>query len=346
LIIEGITREVQERKLTEATTEQELQALLQIVDAVAAGDLTQRCDEKDTTLGRIGRSLNGMMTRFAKILAEVRDAAHSVSTAATEILTEANQITNGAQHSGNQVQNTMSSVQQMTTSMSVVSQHADESEKRARSVLEHARVCDIAMDSAHQAISNINAAVLETTSKMHLLEERSEEIFAIVELIEKIAKQSRLLSLNAAIQASQAGEAGRGFVVVAEELRHLADSSTQATKDVTESLNGLVNGTHPVVEALAHAKQEATGGRKLSEQARASLHEISTLILSLTNASAQIAKASREQTQTTETVATAMKSIAKITIQSTASSIETTKTVETLVALAERLNHAIARFKV
>jgi methyl-accepting chemotaxis protein len=109
------------------------------------------------------------------------------------------------------------------------------------------------VDAAYVAMNKIDSAVLETAEKMRLLERRSREIFEIIGLIEEIATQSKLLSLNAAIEAAQAGDAGRGSAVVADEVRRLADSSTQATKEVARSIEAIVKETQGVIVAMERA---------------------------------------------------------------------------------------------
>jgi len=230
--------------------------------------------------------------------------------------------------------------------MGQVSRNAESSAERAGLVLEHVSQGDSCVDAAYVAMTKIDSAVLGTAEKMRLLERRSGEIFEIIGLIEEIATQSKLLSLNAAIEAAHAGEAGRGFAVVADEVRRLADSSTQATKDVSQRIQAIVQETQAVLVAMENAMREVKEGRALSERARASLHEISTLVRDSAQLSMQIAGASREQAQATRHVAEAMQTISNITIESAAGANETNKAVQDLVSLSDQLNRAISRFKI
>jgi methyl-accepting chemotaxis protein len=180
---------------------------------------------------------------------------------------------------------------------------------------------------------------------MKILEKRTGEVFEIIGLIEEIASRSTLLSLNAAIEAAHAGDAGRGFAVVAEEVRRLADRSGEATKNVAAIVEGMVEEVKGVLNAMQAAMREVKQGRALSEQARGSLREVSTLVQDSVALASQISGASREQVQATTTVAEAMQTISNVSLESTAGANETTKAVGDLVRLSEQLNQAISRFK-
>jgi methyl-accepting chemotaxis protein len=202
------------------------------------------------------------------------------------------------------------------------------------------------VDATYLGMTRIDAAVTQTAEKMRLLEQRSQEIFEIIGLIEEIASQSKLLSLNAAIEAAHAGDAGRGFGVVADEVRRLAESSTQATKNVSERIDAMLQEMETVRQATENAMREVRDGRALSEQARQSLREISTLVQDSVNLASQISGASGEQVEATKTVAEAMQTIADVTAQSAMGAKETTKAVQDLVQLSGRLTHAISRFQI
>jgi twitching motility protein PilJ len=194
-------------------------------------------------------------------------------------------------------------------------------------------------------MTRIDSAATQTAEKMKILEKRTGEVFEIIGLIEEIASRSTLLSLNAAIEAAHAGDAGRGFAVVAEEVRRLADRSGEATKNVAAIVEGMVEEVKGVLDAMQAAMREVKQGRALSEQARGSLREVSTLVQDSVALASQISGASREQVQATTTVAEAMQTISNVSLESTAGADETTKAVGDLVRLSEQLNQAISRFK-
>ncbi len=313
---------------------------------MAQGDLTQRGVEGDDTLGRIARSTNKMLQGFASILDDVYDAAFAMSSSSSEILAAANQIAKGAQYGTDQVESTSAAVEEMAASMGQVSRNAVASSEKARLVLEHVQKGERAVSEVHRGTARIDEAATETAEKMRLLEERSGEIFEIIDLIEDLAAQSELLSLNAAIEAAHAGDAGRGFAVVAEEVRRLADRSKEATRRVSTIVDAMVGEVKTALGAMEHAMHEVKDGRTLSSQAIESLGEISALVRGSADLSAQISSAAREQAEVTTTVASSMQSLANVTHESAAGAQSTSIAVMDLVKLSEQLTAAISRFRI
>ncbi len=342
----GISKDITERKVLEDKLEQDLNAFLEFVSAVAKGDLKRRGVEGEDTLGRIAASVNQMVEGFSEILGEVRDTAFSVSTSASEILAAAMQIAKGAQYGSDEVHSTTAAVEEMATSMALVSRHAEQSTESAGQVIAHVRDGGEAVDATAKGMTRIDGAVSVAAEKMRQLEKRSKRIFEIIALIEEIATQSNLLSLNAAIEAAHAGEAGRGFGVVAEEIRSLADRSREATKDVTQIVEGIVDETHQVLAAMENGLAEVATGHGLSQRAQRSLDEIQALMRASAALIDQISHAAHEQVVATQTVSRAMQTIANVTHESSAGANETTKAVKDLVQMSEQLNRAIGRFKI
>jgi PAS domain S-box-containing protein len=342
----GISKDITERKLAEERLEQDLKRFLEVVSVVAQGDLTQRGAEGDDTLGRIARAMNKMSEGFAAILGGVYDAAFAMSSSSTEILAAATQIAKGAQYGNEQVELTLAAVEEMAASMTQVSKNAVSSSDKARLALDHVQHGERAVNEVHAGTARIDDAATETAGKMRLLEERSGEIFEIIELIEDLAAQSQLLSLNAAIEAAHAGEAGRGFAVVAEEVRRLAQRSKEATQRVSAIVDAMVGEMKTALSAMEHAMREVKTGRALSGQAIDSLGEITALVQDSANLAAQISSAAREQAEVTKTVAGSMQSLANVTHESAAGANSTSTAVGDLVKLSEQLIAAISRFRI
>ena len=346
LVLEELAHDMAERRDAEENLARELQAFLAVVDAASEGDLTRRGSASQETLARISTSVNGMLQQFSTILAEVRSAAELVTQSSTEILTAATAIASGAERSSDQVQASTVSVEEMSASMDAVWKNAADSAEGTRLILEHVRHSDASVGAAHEAMARIDAAVQSTAEKMRLLETRTEKISEVIGVIESIAKRLKLLALNASITAAQAGEAGRGFAVVADEVRRLAESSTAAVAEVASRVEGIVSDTQPAIESMEKAMAEVVEGRTVSEQARGSLREVSSLIQASAGISSQIAAASREQAQATKLVAQAMQAVSMHTSRSTTNAREASVSVRRLVTLAEQLDRAVSRFKI
>ena len=239
-----------------------------------------------------------------------------------------------------------SAVEQMAATMAQVSRNAEASAGSARQVLEQVRLSDSSVTATVEGMASIDASVASATGRMKALEQRSREIFEIIGLIEEIATQSNLLSLNAAIEAAHAGAAGRGFGVVADEIRRLADRSKQATADVGRIVEGLVEETRQALEAISEVQSGVASGREHSTRARRGLDEISVLVRGSVQRTEEISVAAREQADTTRVVAGAVQAIADVSRQSSLGAQESTVAVGGLVASAEQLARTIAQFHI
>jgi PAS domain S-box-containing protein len=342
----GISKDITERREAEEKLGRDLSSFLAVVSDVAQGNLTLRGKEGEDTLGRIASSVNQMLVHIATLLTEARDAAFSVSTAAAQIFAATSQIARGAQYGSDQVHSASSAVDEMAASMARVSENATSSSASAGQVLQHVRRGDGLMSAFFLGMTRIDVSVMETADKMKLLEKRSREVFEIIRFIEEIASQSNLLSLNAAIEAAHAGEAGRGFGVVADEIRRLADRSTEATRAATVVVEGIVGETRAVLDAMQGSMSEVKNGRHLAEQSQESLKEISGLAQKSVELTSDISASASEQALATRTVADAMQAIVNMTLESSLGAAETTKAAKDLVALSEHLTQAIARFRI
>jgi methyl-accepting chemotaxis protein len=342
----GLREERDLRREAQERLHRDLEAFHEIAGKVADGDLTLRGDEGDTTLGRIARSVNHMLERFCGILTEVRDAAFSVSSASAEIHSASTQIAKGAQYGRDEVHQTSSAVEEIAMSMNQVAESAENAAEAARRVLEHLRESDRAVDVTAQGMMRIDEAVSQTADKMRLVGQSSERIFETIDFMEEIANRSELLSLNASIEAAHAGDTGRGFSVVADEIHRLAERSNEATKDVTAIVKGMADETRAALAAMQNSMREVKEGLQLSEQARRGLHEISSLVQRAVDLADQISLATQEQTKASQTVARAMQAISNISEESWAGANEAAKAVRDLVALSDHLTQTISRFRI
>src|SRR5262249_30801694 len=251
-------------------------------------------------------------------LRQVKELGISVSTSAAEILAASEQIAEGSQRQTDEVTTTSVSVEEMAASMGQVSRHAEAAADAARRAYEMAERGEASVLNTAEAMSRIESAVQSTAEKMHMLTRSSTEISEIIALINEIAAQTNLLSLNAAIEAAHAGDAGVGFSVVAEEIRKLAERATRATKDVSGLIRAIQAGTEEAQEAMQKGLDEVRSGAALSEEARGSLQDISAVVRESSQMILEISSASDEQARVTTAVARAMQMISSIAIQTTA----------------------------
>jgi PAS domain S-box-containing protein len=342
----AIARDITERKRAEETLERGLEAFLEFAGEVAAGDLTRRAPEGADTLGRIGSSVNTVLENFTAMLVSVRDAALSVASAAGEILAASRSIAEGAQRQTDEVNSTTTAVEEMAASMAHVSQNAESSARAALEAQANVEHGDHSVGDTFSAIARIDEATRRTADKMHVLEQRSTEISDVIDLIDDVAAQTKLLSLNAAIEAAHAGEAGLGFTVVAEEIRKLADRTARATKDVGALIEAVQVEIAEAIVAMERGVQEVEQGRALAGDARAALKQISAAVTLATRLGQDISGASQQQAQVTRELAHTMQTIATITLDSSTGAQQTAHTVQDLVQLSDQLTKVLARFKI
>jgi methyl-accepting chemotaxis protein len=319
--------------------------LLNTINQVARGDLTIRGKVTNDALGNVVDSVNFMLDNFTKVLERVRKAAIDVSTSANQILNSADEMAAGATQQDQEITNTSSAVEELTVSMKQVSNNAEASAEAARRALDAAEQGNRAVNDTLEGMQRIRSSVQATAKKIKSLGDRSLEISEIINVINDITEQTNLLALNAAIEAARAGEAGRGFAVVADEVRKLAEHSRSATKDIAALIKAIQAETNEAVVVMEEGTREVEVGTGLADQAGKALEAISSVVRQSAELVQEISLASKQQVRGTEGVANAMQIISGITRQTTNGARQTAMTVNDMVRLSEQLNEALAQFR-
>jgi len=319
---------------------------LTIVSQIARGDLTLRGRVTNDALGNVVDSVNYMLDNFCKVLERVRKAAIDVQSSANEILIASEEMSSGAIQQDQEITNTSSAVEELTVSMKQVSNNAEASAEAARRALDAAEQGNRSVRDTLEGMQRIRSSVQATAKRIKALGDRSLEISEIVNVINDITEQTNLLALNAAIEAARAGEAGRGFAVVADEVRKLAEHSRNATKDIAALIKAIQAETNDAVVVMEEGTREVEIGAKLADQAGKALDAISTVVRQSAELVQEISLASKQQVRGTEGVANAMQIISNITRQTSQGARQTSRTVEQLVHMSEQLNEALSQFRV
>jgi len=286
-----------------------------------------------------------MLDNFTKVLERVRKAAMEVTTCSNNILVAADEMQAGATQQDQEITNTSSAVEQLTVSMKQVSNNAEASAEAARRALDAAEQGNRAVRDTLEGMQRIRSSVQATAKKIKSLGDRSLEISEIINVINDITEQTNLLALNAAIEAARAGEAGRGFAVVADEVRKLAEHSRSATKDIAALIKAIQAETNEAVVVMEEGTKEVESGATLADQAGRALDAISSVVRQSAELVQEISLASKQQVRGTEGVAHAMQIISNITRQTSQGTRGTVTTVSQLVKLSDQLNEALSQFR-
>ena len=339
-------RDVSKRKQSEEALKRSLAELETIVSAVSESDLTKRAAEDETTLGRIAQSVNKMLGNFSDMITQVKGLGLTVSSSASQILTASEDIAVGLQRQAEEISDSSTAIEEMAASMSQVSRNAEITTEAAHRALEMAQRGDVAVNNTLQAMERIDVAVQLTATKMHTLAQRSAEISEILGMINGIAAQTNLLSLNAAIQAAHAGEAGLGFGVVADEIRKLAERSAQSTKDINYLNKAIQQETREALSSMDRAMKEVKDGSQLAKIAGDSIQDISVVVTESASLIEEISVAADEQARVSHSIAGAMQTVSNIATGTSSGTHQTSSIMRGLVSLVGDLSQTMLKFKI
>ncbi|MDR3159671.1 MAG: methyl-accepting chemotaxis protein [Zoogloeaceae bacterium] len=338
-----------QRQASESTNRQNQDAILRLMNELgdlADGDLTVTATVSEDITGAIADSINYTIEELRVLVGRIDDAALRV-TQATEIArTTSQELMSAAEKQSEEINIAGESALQMAKSMNDVSSHASQSAQVARASLAAADKGATAVQDSIRSMDEIRIQIQETSKRIKRLGESSQEIGEIVELISDITEQTNVLALNAAIQAASAGEAGRGFTVVAEEVQRLAERSAEATKQISALVKTIQTDTQDAVSAMEQSTQGVVEGAKRSDAAGQALSEIGQVSRDLAALIENISSATQKQSLSATQIAELMQDILRITQQTTVSTNHTAEAVDELTALASELKGSVAGFRV
>lgn len=332
----------------EVESEQNQQAVLKLLDEMgdlADGDLTVKAEVTESITGAIADSINYTIESLRDLVVEINRATAQVNQATAQAQQTSESLLLAAEEQSKQIAETGQAVGHMTNSMAQVSVSANEASEVAKRSLQAATQGSQAVQNTISGMNEIRTQIQETSKRIKRLGESSQEISEIVELISDITEQTNILALNAAIQAASAGEAGRGFTVVAEEVQRLAERSSEATKQISVIVKTIQADTNSAVVAMEKSTEGVVDGARLSDAAGQALNEIETVTNSLAGLIATISEATATQTNSAATVTRNMQLIQNITSQTTEGTKLTAESVGQLSGLAVELSESVAGFK-
>jgi len=324
-----------------------IQESAKVLDVYSQGDFTPRINSKykgDHQL--IVNSLNRLGESITTILRDVTDAVEATASASSQISSSTEELAAGSQEQSAQAAEVASAVEQMASSILQTTKNANNTAENAKNARALATQGGKAMEDTIDGMSRIAEVVSRAASTIQELGKGSNEIGEIIQVIDDIADQTNLLALNAAIEAARAGEQGRGFAVVADEVRKLAERTTKATKEIANMIKKIQKDTVEAVDSISQGTVEVEAGKKLALNAGDSLKLIITGSNEVVDLSTQVAAASEEQSAASEQISKNIESISSVTHQSASGTQQIARAAEDLNRLTDNLQQLILQFKI
>jgi twitching motility protein PilJ len=320
--------------------------LMNELQEVADGDLTVQATVSEDITGAIADSVNYTVEELRGLVGRVTNTAVQVTSASTHAQGISDNLLEASHQQSREIADAGQAVTTMANDITEVSRSANESAEVARQSVAAAEQGAHAVENAIKGMNEIREQIQETSKRIKRLGESSQEIGEITELISDITEQTNVLALNAAIQAASAGEAGRGFSVVAEEVQRLAERSAEATKQIGALVRTIQTDTHDAVAAMEKSTQGVVEGAKLSDAAGTALSEIRSVSNRLAELIQGISLSTEQQATSANGVALNIQHILSITEQTQNGTQQTALSIKELSMLAEELKNSVSRFRV
>jgi len=324
-----------------------IQESAKVIDKYAEGDFTPRISTQykgDHQL--IVNSLNKMSEAVSRVLNQVKEAVQATASAANQISSSTEEMAAGAQEQSAQATEVAGAVEEMTKTIYETTKNTGQATEASKNSGRVAKEGGKVVEETIEGMNRIADVVRKSAATVQALGKSSDQIGEIVQVIDDIADQTNLLALNAAIEAARAGEQGRGFAVVADEVRKLAERTTKATKEIATMIKQIQKDTYGAVESMEEGTKEVEVGKQLAEKAGRSLQEIIHGAENVVDIVSQVAAASEEQSSAAEQISKNIESISSVTQESASGIQQIAHASEDLNRLTLNLQELVAQFKV
>jgi twitching motility protein PilJ len=339
-------RQEREAKRVNDANQTAILRLMNELQTVAEGDLTQQATVTEDITGAIADSINYTVEELRSLVSQVQGTANRVTETTEQVTTTSTDLLAASDEQLREIRETGDAVLQMAARINEVSAQAQQSAQVARQSL---RAAETGLQAVQNSIGGMNAIrdqIQETSKRIKRLGESSQEIGEITELISDITEQTNVLALNAAIQAASAGEAGRGFSVVAEEVQRLAERSGDATRQISALVKTIQTDTQDAVAAMARSTQGVVDGARLSDAAGSALGDIDRVTRRLAELIEAISSQALREAASANVVADNIQHIFAVTEQTGDGTRSTAQMVRELARTAEELRQSVSRFKI
>ncbi len=324
-----------------------LRDTLNVVERIASGDLTHsavvtRRDE----LGELQQGIQRMGSTLRDLIGGIRDGVTQIASAAEELSAVTEQTSAGVNSQKVETDQVATAMNEMSATVQEVARNAEQASQAASAADSEARAGDKVVGEAIAQIERLASEVVRSADAMTQLEQESDKIGKVMDVIKAVAEQTNLLALNAAIEAARAGEAGRGFAVVADEVRGLAQRTQQSTEEIESLVSGLQNGTRQVSTIMLSSRELTDSSVALTRKAGTSLGSITQTVSSIQAMNQQIAAAAEQQSSVAEEISRSIISVRDISEQTASASEETAASSVELARLGNQLQTMVSHFRI
>jgi methyl-accepting chemotaxis protein len=324
-----------------------LKQTLLAVDRVASGDLTHNLNiDRRDELGQLQGGIQRMTLSLRALIGGISDSVTQIASAAEELSAVTEQTSAGVNSQKVETDQVATAMHQMTATVQEVARNAEEASEAALAADQQAREGDKVVNEAIAQIERLASEVGHSTTAMGELKRESDKIGSVLDVIKSVAQQTNLLALNAAIEAARAGEAGRGFAVVADEVRSLAQRTQKSTEEIEDLIAGLQSGTQRVATIMDNSRELTVSSVELTRRAGGSLESITRTVSAIQAMNQQIAAAAEQQSATAEEINRSVLNVRDVSEQTSAASEETAASSVELARLGTHLQGLVGRFRV
>jgi len=324
-----------------------LQQTLAAAGRIAQGDLSNDLTvDRSDEMGQLQTSMQQMTLSLRALIGGISDGVTQIASAAEQLSAVTEQTSVGVTAQKDETDQVATAMNQMTATVMEVARNAEEASQAATQADQQAREGDEVVSEAIFQIERLAAEVNNSTQAMTQLKTESDKIGSVLDVIKSVSQQTNLLALNAAIEAARAGEAGRGFAVVADEVRSLAQRTQQSTEEIEELIAALQNGTQQVAASLDSSRTLTINSVELSRRAGSALAHITRTVSTIQSMNQQIASAGEQQSAVAEEITRSVLNVRDISEQTAAASEETAASSIELARLGNHLQGLLGRFRV